>query len=127
MRSLIISSIFIFALFSCKKDKLSGDNKVLVGTWISISTLANCGTVPGSPMNPNYKLELIEKGKYKLYSGSKKIEQGRILIINGLVTFKCNERNTILNGRKVLKFNKDTLNIDRNTCDDDYAYRFIKN
>lgn len=78
-------------------------------------------------MNPNYKLELIEKGKYKLYSGNKKIEQGRILIIDGLVTFKCNERNNNLGGRKILRFNKDTLNIDRNGCDDDYVYRFIKN
>ncbi len=121
-----IIAILIFSTSGCKKDKLTGDNKTLIGTWTSISTLANCGTLPGQPMNPNFKLVLIEKGKYKLYRGNKKSEQGKLIIKNGLVTFECSERNNDLDGRTILKFNSDTLNIDRNGCDDDYAYRFVK-
>ena len=124
----ILYAIVIFVcLTSCKKDKLTGDNKVLVGSWTSISTRANCGVVIGQPYNPNLKLELKEKGTYKLFRDDKKVETGRTLIIDGLVTFECDEKNSELNGRKILNFNADTLNIDRNTCKDDYYFRFKKN
>lgn len=124
--SLILTTL-VLLVTGCKKDKLTGDNNVLVGSWSSISTLANCGFVIGQPYNPNLKLELKEKGTYKLFRGDKKIETGRTLIVNGLVTFECSEKNSELNGRKILKFNSDTLNIDRNSCDDDYQFRFKKN
>lgn len=124
---LLVFTTLIFSITACKKDTLTGDNKALIGTWTSISTVANCGIVVGQPKNPNLKLVLIEKGKYKLYRGNKKSEQGRLIIKNGLVTFVCIERNNDLDGRTILKFNSDTLNIDRNGCDDDYVFRFVKN
>jgi hypothetical protein len=127
IKQLILSTIFILTLISCKKDKLIGDNTTLIGTWTSISTLANCGIVAGQPYNPDFKLELIERGKYKLYQGGKKIEQGRLIIKNNLVTFECIKKKSVLDARKILKFNSDTLNIDRNGCNDDYEYRFVKN
>lgn len=126
---LIFSAIICF-LTNCKKDKLTNENKMLIGTWISISTMAepgNCGFVIGHSTNPNLILTLIEKGRYKLYSGDKKIETGRIIIKNGLVTFEHIQRKSTLSGRTILKFNSDTLNIDRNSCDDDYVFRFVKN
>ena len=126
-KNILILVALIFFLTNCKKDKLTGDNKELVGTWTSISTTLGCGIVIGQPYNPNLKLVLIEKGKYKLYGGDKKTEQGRLLLKNGLVTFECNEKNSDLDGRTILKFNSDTLNIDRNACNDDYQFRFVKN
>ena len=136
IKHIIFSTIFILTISSCKKDKLDGDQEILIGTWTSISTVMNCGTIPGQPMNPNYKLELIEKGKYKLYRGTKKIEEGRLqikinsitFIEDNLETFQLTKNNSKLNGRQILNFSRgDTINIDRNGCNDDYVYRFIKN
>jgi hypothetical protein len=127
IKLLFIIATLSFSAASCKKDKLTDDNNVLVGTWTSISTAYACGFNIGQPENPNLKLELKEKGKYTLFSGDKKTETGRILLDNGLVTFKCGEKKSALNGRKILAFNADTLNIDRNVCNDDYEYRFTKN
>lgn len=123
----LLLAVLVFSIVCCKKDKLTGDNQVLVGSWTSISTLANCGTIPGMPSNPDFTLELKEKGTYKLVQGNKKIETGRLLLVNGFVTFDCREKGSELNGKKILKFNSDTLNIDRNGCDDDYTFRFKKN
>jgi hypothetical protein len=123
-------AILIFSTSGCKKDKLTGDNKTLIGTWTSISTMAepgNCGFVAGHSTNPNLKLTLMEKGRYKLYSGDKKIETGRLIIKNGFVTFEDIQRKSTLSGRTILKFNSDSLNIDRNGCGDDYVFRFVKN
>ena len=122
----VLTSLIVF-LVSCKKDELTADNKVLIGTWTSISTLANCGTIPGQSINPNWKLTLMEKGKYKVYSGCKTIDYGRLFIKNNLVTFESNKMHGEFNGRTILKFDSDSLNIDRNYCQDDYAFRFVKN
>lgn len=127
IKHLSVLATLVFFLISCKKDKLTGDNKTLIGTWTSISTLANCGIIPGQPMNPNWTLTLMEKGKYKVCSGSKTIDYGRLLIKNDLVTFVSNKRHGEFDGRTILKFNSDSLNIDRNVCQDDYTYRFVKN
>jgi hypothetical protein len=129
-KHIIVLSAIICLLNGCKKDKLTNDYNVLVGTWTTISSMGevgNCGFVIGTQTNPNLKLTLIEKGRYKLYSGDKKIESGRLIIKNGLMTFEDIERNSTLSGTTILKFNSDTLNIDRNPCDDDYVFRFVKN
>lgn len=125
----VFSIIFCFHS-SCKKDKLANDYKELIGTWTTLSSMGdvgNCGFVMGTSTNTNLKLKLIEKGRYKLYSGDKKIEAGRLIIKNGLVTFEDTERKSTLNGRTILKFNSDTLSIDRNVCDNAYVYNFVKN
>jgi len=77
-------------------------------------------------MNPNWTLTLMEKGKYKVCSDSKTIDHGRLLIKNNLVTFESNKKHGEFDGRTILKFNSDSLNIDRNGCQDDYVYRFVK-
>jgi hypothetical protein len=126
-KTILILSIFFILFTGCKKNELTGDEKSLVGTWTSTSTTLSCGTIPLSPKNPNLKLVLLEDGKYKLFSSDSKIESGRLIKINGLVTFETSSRNSKLNGRSVEKYNSDTLCIDRNGCDDDYVFRFVKN
>ena len=124
VRLLFISTIFLIT-FSCKKDKLTGDNKILIGTWASISKTCGCCTIIGTPYDPQYKLELLEKGKYKLYQKGKKIEDGQLLIVDGFVTFKCGERKGHFNDKKIVKFNSDTLNIDHG-CEKEFQYTFVK-
>ena len=69
---LLILLALSIIITSCKKDKLTDKNTLLIGTWNSISTIAHCGIIAGQPINPNLKLILIEKGNYKLYRGDKK-------------------------------------------------------
>ena len=129
-KHIIVLSIIICLHSGCKKDKLTNDYKELIGTWTTISSMGdvdNCGFVIGTPTNPNLKLTIIEKGRYKLYSGDKKTDAGRLIIKNGFVTFEDVERNSKLNSRTILKFNSDTLSIDRTVCDNDYVYQFVKN
>lgn len=130
IKYILVLSVIAYSLNSCKKDKLTNDNAVLIGTWTSISTMAepgNCGFVIGHFTNPYLKLKLMEKGRYELYNDEKKIETGRLIAKNGLVSFEHIQKNGILSGRTILKFNSDTLNIDRNSCDDDYVFIFVKN
>ncbi|MDD2983684.1 MAG: hypothetical protein PHQ74_09875 [Crocinitomicaceae bacterium] len=122
---LYISSLIIISS-ACKKDKMIDKNKEMTGTWNSIHTTANCGVNIGTPVNPELKLIIAEKGYYRLYQKDKKIEKGRMLIQNGLVTFNCSENKSELDGKIVIKFNADSLNIDRNICNDDYYMRFVR-
>jgi hypothetical protein len=83
IKYILVLSAIVCSLSHCKKDKLTNDNAALIGTWTSISTMAepgNCGIIPGHSNNPNLKLILQEKGKYRLYSGNNKIETGRLII-----------------------------------------------
>ena len=126
IKQLILSTILILTIFSCKKDKLTGDNKILIGTWTTIPYSCGCCTAPGgTPTDPKYKLELIEKGKYKLYKDGKKIEDGRLLIVDGFLTFKCGEMKSHFDGKKIDKFNADTLKLDR-SCEKEYILTFVK-
>lgn len=117
---------FLCLLNACKKDRLEGEFAVINGTWHSTTTTLGCGIVVGIPTNPNLKLELMEKGRYKLYHDNKKIETGRTEIINGYVTFKCNKKESELNDKVLRYYNADTLGIDLNACGDDFAFRFIR-
>jgi hypothetical protein len=125
IRLLFITIIYLIA-FSCKKDKLTGDNKLLIGTWITIPKTCGCCTFIGTPHDPLYKLELLERGKYKLYENGKKIEYGKLIIVNGYVTFDCSElTKSRFDGKRIETFNSDTLNIDI-ICKTDFVYTFIK-
>lgn len=121
-----IALVCILSLNACKKDRLEGDNAVMIGTWQSTTTVANCGIVVGIPTNPNLKLELLEKGRYKLYRDGDKIETGTLEIQSGFVAFKCRKKSSELNDKRVMYFNADTLGIDLNDCGDDFAFRFIR-
>lgn len=118
--------LLLFSLTNCQKAKLVDQKRVLIGTWTSLPTNLSCGYIPVGGLNPNLKLELFERGKYKLYKGDTKIEAGRLLEIDGYLTFDCLDRDNELKYRKILKFNSDSLNIDRNECGEDYKFRFVK-
>jgi hypothetical protein len=68
---LIICAIS-FSFLTCKKTKLDGDYSRLVGTWQWYAGWSDKGTTA-------LKLDLKERGKYKLYKGNDKIEHGRLL------------------------------------------------
>lgn len=127
-KQILLSVIFTLVLSACKKDKLAGDNTVLIGTWASIPLACGCCTSIGIPHDPALKLELLERGRYKLYQNGKKVEAGRLLDIDGSITFKCLDlgKKYFLNGRKIVTFNNDTLNIDH-SCEKEYVYTLVKN
>lgn len=123
LKSLLIA--FVLLTFSCRKDKLSGDHIILKGTWSSFPRYT-CGFAGGTLYDSQLKLELLEKGNYTLYQNGKKIEDGRLQKKDGYVTFICNEKNSMLNTKQILKYNADTLFIER-SCNDSYTYILQKN
>ena len=68
----ILIFVFSLTLLTCKKTKLSGDNKMFIGTWHWVDGWGDKGTT-------DHKLHIMEKGKYKLYKGTKKVDHGRII------------------------------------------------
>jgi hypothetical protein len=119
-------SILTLLTFSCKKDKMIDKNNEMTGTWNSIYTTANCGVNMGTPINPDIKLVIYEKGYYKLSHKDDKTEKGKVIVKDGLVTFFCSEKQSVLDGKIIIDFNSDSLNIDRNVCNDDYFMRLIR-
>ena len=82
-RKLILSFLFAFFILfiSCKKTKLDGENQVLVGEWRWTSGWLEYG-------DETIRLDLKQKGKYKLYRHGKLIEFGRVLKkSDGYLTF----------------------------------------
>jgi hypothetical protein len=107
MKKIVVLFILVFTLTSCKKEKLTGDNSKFVGTWIwNTGWWANY---------PDYKLVIVDKGKYKLFNGNDKIDHGRILNKNGSLTFisdKLHNKGSFGNGYNQLTFiNTDTIGV----------------
>lgn len=126
---LFIALVSVLLFTACKKEKLTGENEKLIGNWTSIMThgeTGGCGTFIEHPENPNFELILEAKGKYKLFQEGERIEKGKLIKVDGNITFKSNQNSETLDGRSILKFNVDTLHIDRNLCDDAYVYTMIK-
>ena len=116
---------------SCRKDKLTGDNATLSGTWNWTDAHCACLEFPFNPQIVGYslKLELIEKGKYKLYKNDKKIEHGRLLKVHDFYTFKDDDirkKDDRLDGLKIIYCKNDTLEIDMGICGDDCYYIFTR-
>ncbi|HWY11056.1 MAG TPA: hypothetical protein VN026_07015 [Bacteroidia bacterium] len=75
-----ITLVFSLVFYSCKKTKLEGNYSGLAGTWKWFSGWSDNA-------NSNFKLDLKEKGKYKLFNGNEKIDFGRLLEKNGKLIF----------------------------------------
>jgi hypothetical protein len=114
----------LILILSCKKDRLTGGNEILVGTWRTIPVGCGCCTWNWTD-NPLYKLELLKKGKYRLSQDNKNIEDGRLITVDGFVSFRCDDRKSHFNGKRIEAFNNDTLKIDPH-CENEFQYIFVK-
>ncbi len=106
-----LSLLLIALLFTnCKKTKLTGEYENLVGTWHWIGGWADNGST-------DIKLDLKERGRYKLYKGGKKIEHGRILKDGEYLRFikdfpaRFNQSTFKLHDRKILNHTDKQLGI----------------
>jgi hypothetical protein len=81
---IIFLTIFLLTN-SCKKDKLTGDAKSLIGTWQWSKDIWPYKT----PETAGYSmtLEFKEKGKYEIKKNNKRIEGGRIIYENSNGTY----------------------------------------
>jgi hypothetical protein len=87
MKKLVPLVLLIF-LYSCAKDRLIGDKKILVGTWdwsYTIHRGNNCeGFLFEDTLNPiteeaNYSMEFFKKGKVVFYKDLLKISEHRVV------------------------------------------------
>ena len=79
-RSLFISTLILFVLTNCKKDKLTGDAKGLSGKWTWVKTDGGEFPILLTPASTGTKktLEFKNKGKYEIEKDGKRLEAGRI-------------------------------------------------
>jgi hypothetical protein len=122
MKKIVVLLILIFTLTSCKKEKLTGDNSKFVGTWTWYNGWwAN---------NPNFKLVIVDKGKYKLFGGDDKIDYGRLLEKNGVLTFisdKPRHKGYFSNGDYQLTFiNTDTIGVGNSSIRDFPSSAYVR-
>ncbi len=123
----------IVAFCACKKDRLVDEGeKKLAGTWNWQYTSGGFAGGGFSPQTSGYtlKLEVFEKGKYKLYKNETKIEHGRLIKEDGLFKFVHDgvfKKDDILNSQKMLKLHGDSLDIGIAYCCDTYIALYTKN
>ncbi len=79
--TLLTLLVLCLTCLSCKKTKLKGDDQQFVGTWRWAGGYIDNG-------GPDYKLHIMEKGRYKLYKGSKRVDQGRMVKEGKYLEFK---------------------------------------
>jgi|JI9StandDraft_1071089.scaffolds.fasta_scaffold31082_5 hypothetical protein len=106
MKKIILLFILVFTLTNCKKEKLTGDNSIFVGTWTWFTGWW--------AINPNFKLIITEKGKYKLFNGEDKIDYGRLFQKNGYLTFisdKPRHKGYFGSDHQLTYINTDTIGI----------------
>ena len=111
---------FIFAalliLFAtCKKAKLRGEFEPLKGTWHWNRGWGDGGT-------KELKLDLKERGRYKLFRNKDKIEYGRLVKKDGYVKFISeklfNNKDLMLDTKMIVYISNDTINITKTDCSD---------
>jgi hypothetical protein len=124
MKKLLLGLMVILLLpsQSCKKTKLTGDYSGLIGNWSWIGGWSDNG-------NTNYKLELLEKGKYKLFNGNDKIDYGRLLEKNNKLTFKSERlfhKGYFTEDYQILLFKNDTLLIGSDHINDFPSSTYVK-
>ncbi len=113
-----IASYLILALFlftTCKKTKLKKEYASLEGTWRWSRGWGDGGT-------KELKLDLKERGKYKLFRNKDKIDHGRILKTDGYLKFISeklfNNKDLMLDNKMIVYFSNDSVNITKTDCTD---------
>ncbi len=129
-RIISILLILLVSFSSCKKTKLKDDDKTLIGNWHWKGGWSDNG-------DETIRLDIKQKGKYKLYRDGKLIEYGRILKEkDGYLTFKSDaltgiylgDNDYVLNTCKITSINGNELGIAHCPwCSDDKTSDFIKN
>lgn len=120
----IVLIFFALTMTSCKKTKLTGDNSGLTGSWTWIGGWSDGG-------NTNFKLDLTEKGKYKLFNGKEKIDHGRLISENNKLKFESDKlfnKGTFAGGKyKIIYYKNDTLSIGSVVWTDFPSSTYVKN
>lgn len=107
---------FIPLLFTtCNKAKLKGDWVVLEGRWHWYRGWGDGGTT-------ELKLDLKERGRYKLFRNKNKIEYGRLVKKDGYVKFVSeklfNNKDLMLDTKQIVFMSNDSINITKTDCTD---------
>jgi len=89
--SFLIFLLSLFALLSCKKDKLEGDKEIFIGTWnwyktTKINSLCDPPSFE-SELNPmsedeSFALRFYEKGMVEFYQNSEIIYRDRVVFFS---------------------------------------------
>jgi hypothetical protein len=122
----LIGTALILSFSECRKAKLRGEYSVLEGEWIWSRGWGDAGT-------RELKLDLKERGKYKLFRGKKKIEFGKIIKTDTYLKFvsgninPLTNKNQMLDNKMITFFSNDSINITRTDCADCAFSTFRKN
>lgn len=109
--------LFFIPLFftTCNKAKLKGDWAVLEGRWHWYRGWGDGGTT-------ELKLDLKERGRYKLFRNKNKIEYGRLVKKDGYVKFVSeklfNNKDLMLDTKQIVFMSSDSINITKTDCTD---------
>ena len=113
----VFCTLIIFSFSGCRKAKLRGEYAPLEGEW-------HWSRGWGDGGNRELKLDLKERGKYKLFRNKKKIEFGRIVrtgthlkFVSGNINPLTN-KNEMLDQKMIVFFSGDSINITRTDCAD---------
>lgn len=119
----ICVALVLLVSSACRKTQLSGEYAGLPGTWLWIGGWSDGG-------NTGFRLELFGKGKYRLYSGNKKIDYGRLVEMQSKLTFVSNKpfHKGYFYGKqhKIILFRNDTLSIGSDQWTDFPSSSYVK-
>ena len=108
--------ILILVLFTtCKKTKLKDNWSVLEGTWYWSRGWGDGG-------NKDLKLDLKERGVYKLFLKKKKIDHGRLHYTNNYIKFISDKlffnKELMLDTKMIVFQSNDSINVTKTDCAD---------
>ncbi|MCJ8290348.1 MAG: hypothetical protein HRT58_11845 [Crocinitomicaceae bacterium] len=100
IRKAVFTLILLALLFSCKKDKLTGDRAILIGQWEWIYSIKKYNyysppfgsfeeTILPSSVSNSYSLEFFEKGKVKYLENNNAVDGYRIAFSTFSGTGSC--------------------------------------